>query len=249
MIYLDTFNLFEKKLVKKLVKKFIQPPKPTEKELKKRWDKKRTAVKHLSKNISKLKIAITKDLSSSDEKTVLIAAIAKIIQITGERVGNDGSAQNGHHGISNFTNKHVKINGTTISFNYTGKSGVDHDNTIKNGKLASLLKNLKKRNKGNLFITKDGKQITARDVNLYLSKFDITSKDLRGYKANILMRVELSKYKKTKDLKEIKKNFNEALRKVAGIIGHTPSICRSAYLLPEIEETYYKYGSIGYVKF
>ena len=243
MKYLDTYNIFEKK-----VQKFIPPQKPTEKELKKRWDKKRSAIKNLSKNISKLKTQITKDLSSSDERTLLIASIAKIIEMTGERVGNSNSAENGHHGISNLTNKHVSINGSTITLKYTGKSGVNHDNSIKNKKIATILKELKKRNKGYLFITKDGKQIKAREVNSYLSKFNITSKDLRGYKANKLMREKLSKLKKTKDIKEIKKNFNETLREVAAIIQHTPSILRSAYLLPEIEETYYKYGSIGYVK-
>jgi len=244
MKYLDTYKLFEKKEVKK----FVPPVKPTEKQLKKRWDKKRSKVKHLSKNISKLKTSITKDLSSSDEKTVLIAAISKIIEMTGERVGNDGSAENGHHGISNLTNKHIKVNDSTITLKYMGKSGVEHDNVIKNAKLAGILKKLKKRNKGNLFVTEEGQQIKATHVNSYLSKFDITSKDLRGFKANRLMRIELSKYKKTKDDKEIKKNFNEALRKVAAIIQHTPSICKSAYILPEIIETYYKHGSIGYVK-
>jgi len=243
MKYLEIYNLFEKNDIKNVPTKIA-----TQKELKARWDKKRSKVKHLSKNITKLKISITKDLSSSNEKIVLIAAISKIIEMTGERVGNDGSAENGHHGISNLTNKHVKVNGSTITINYTGKSGVEHNNSIKNTKLAGILKKLKKRNKKNLFITEDGTQIKARNINSYLSKFDITSKDLRGFKANKLMRDELSKYKKTKDVKEIKKNFNEALRKVAGIIQHTPSICRSAYLLPEIEQIYYKYGSIGYIK-
>ena len=242
-------NIDEATSVLEKTKTKFEPPKVySEKEIKARWDKKRKAIKHLSKNISRLKTQITKDLSSSDEKTVLIATIAKIIEMTGERVGNEESAQNGHHGISNLTNKHVKINGSTITFNYTGKSGVDHDNSIKNQKIATILKELKKRNKKNLFITKNGYQIKARDVNSYLKNFDITSKDLRGYKANKLMREKLSKLKKTKDMKEIKKNFNETLREVAAIIQHTPSILRSAYLLPEIEETYYKYGSIGYVK-
>lgn len=241
MKYLKSFELFEKT-------KFIPPKKPTKKELENRWNKKRSAIKTLSKNISKLKRQITTDLSSENEKTQLIALIVKIIEMTGERVGNENSSLNGHHGITTFQNNHIKISGSKITFNYTGKSGVEHDNTIKNAKVADILKKLKKQNKGSLFITKDGQQIRPYQVNAYLSKFDITSKDLRGFLSNNLMKKELSKYKKTKDEKEIKKNFNEALRKVASIIGHTTSICKSAYLLPEIEETYYKYGSIGYIK-
>ena len=142
----------------------------------------------------------------------------------------------------------IIINGSTITFNYTGKSGVEHDNSIKNQKVATILKGLKKRNKDLLFITKEGQHIKASQVNSYLKNFNITSKDLRGYKANKLMREKLAKLPKAKDEKEIKKYFNETLRDVAAIIQHTPSILRSAYLLPEIEQTYYKHGSIGYVK-
>ena len=243
MKYLDSFKIFEKKAVK-----FEAPKVLTEKELEARWAKKRNAIKNLSKNISKLKTQITKDLSSSDENIQLVAAIAKIIEMTGERVGNDNSAQNGHHGISNFTNKHIKVSGTNITLDYMGKSGVDHNVTISNAKLSTILKGLKRRNKKELFITTDGKQIKPTEVNSYLSKFNITSKDLRGFKANRLMREKLAKLPKTKDDKVIKKNFNEVLRQVAEIIGHTPSILRKAYLLPEIEATYYKYGSIGYIK-
>ena len=239
MKYLVSYKLFEKK---------NSNDELSDIDLKKRWDKKTKAIQTLKKNISKLKYQLTRDLSNPDEKIVLIATIIKIIEMTGERVGNDISAENGHHGISNLTNKHVKINGNNITLTYTGKSGVDHNVTIKNSRIATILKELKKRNKKYLFVTKEGNRIKPSAINSYLSKFNITSKDLRGYKANRLMKEKLSKLKKTKDIKEIKKNFNKTLREVAEIIGHTPAILRKSYLLPEIEEKYYKYGSIGYVK-
>lgn len=246
MKYLLTYN--EKSATKETDKKFEPSKVYSEAEIKKRWDKKRNKIKHLSKNIRKFKLKVDKDLSSTDEKTKIIATIAKMMEITGERVGNDGSAQEGRHGISNLRKKHIKIDGNTITIKYTGKSHVKHEQTFKNAKIAKNLKELLDKGKQDIFSTSDGQSIKNTHVNNYLSQFDITSKDLRGYKANRLMRDELSKLPKAKDEKEIKKNFNDTLKKVAGEIQHTPSILRSAYLLPEIENTYYKHGSIGYVK-
>jgi len=246
MKYLKTFELFESQLYEK--DKFTPPKELTKKELEHRWKKKRTAIKILKNNISKLKRQVTSDLNSKDEKTQLIATVIKIIEMTGERVGNENSSLNGHHGITNFQNKHIKISGNNITLKYMGKSGVDHNVIIRNSTIANILKKLKRKNKDNIFITSDGSKIHPTQVNNYLSKFDITSKDLRGFKANKLMREKLSKLKKTKDDKEIKKNFNEILRQVAEIIGHGAATLRKHYLLPEIEENYYKYGSVGYVK-
>jgi len=228
--------------------KFVPPKVYTEAEINNRWEKKRSQIKHLSKNIRKFKIKVDKDLSSDDEKIKITSTIAKIMEITAERVGNDESSSNGHYGVSNFTKKHIKISGSNVTLKYIGKSGVDHNVTFSHAKVAKNLKDLLKKNPTDIFSTSEGQSIKNTQVNSYLAQFNITSKDLRGFKANKLMTSELRKYKKTKDIKEIKKNFNEALRKVAEIIQHTPSILRSAYLLPEIETTYYKYGSIGYIK-
>jgi hypothetical protein len=62
------------------------------------------------------------------------------------------------------------------------------------------------------------------------------------------MVVELKSRGKIKDEKDRKKVFNEALRKVSSKIGHGPATLRKQYLLPEIEEQFYKHGSIGRIK-
>jgi len=251
MKYLKTYENFKQALDSVLEKKKETQPVQriySEKEIQKRWDKKRNRIKTLSKNVRKLKSRIDHDLSSSDEKTRIIACVAKIIEITGERVGNDESSTNGHHGISNLTKKHIKVNGDTITLKYTGKSGVDHERSFSHPKVASILKELLSRKTPDVFSTLDGISIKSTQVNKYLSQFDITSKDLRGFKSNKLMTAELLKLGKVKEEKDRKKKFNELLRKVAAEIQHTPGILRKAYLLPEIEENFYKHGSIGRVQ-
>jgi phosphoribosyl-dephospho-CoA transferase len=78
--------------------------------------------------------------------------------------------------------------------------------------------------------------------------FNAKSKDIRGYNANRLMSMELNRIGKVKDDKQRPKVFNEALRKVAKEIGHGVPTLRKQYLLPEIEQQFYKHGSIGKIK-
>lgn len=64
--------------------------------LNKRWDKKRNAIKELQNNIIRLRRNINKDMDSENEKTRIVATIIRIIDKTGERVGNEESMNNGH---------------------------------------------------------------------------------------------------------------------------------------------------------
>jgi len=206
--------------------------------IKKRWDKKRNAILTLGKNIKNLRSKVSKFMDSEDEKTMIISTIVRIIDLTGERVGNDSSAGEGHHGVTNFLKKHVKINGNTVTFSYVGKSGVKHKISIKDSKVARNVKKLMKK-PGEIFVTSNGLSIKSPQVNKFLADFNITSKDLRGYRVNKLMSDKLRKLSKPDSIGEVKKKFNEVLRDVAEEIGHTPGICRKNYLLPEIEEQWY----------
>lgn len=207
--------------------------------LNKRWDKKRNAIKELQNNIIRLRHNINKDMDSENEKTRIVATIIRIIDKTGERVGNEASMNNGHYGVSHLKKKHIKLDGDKITLEYVGKSGVEHKVTITDDKVARNLKDLMKKNNGEVFVTSDGLSIKSTQVNHYLEDFNITSKDLRGFKVNKLMSERLRKLKKPQTDSEIKKMFNEVLRDVAEEIGHTPGICRKNYLLPEIEKAWY----------
>ena len=232
MKHILPYKLFEGKDDKK-------PQETSEKDMKKRWKKKRSAILTLGNNIKKLRTKVSKDMDSEDEKTMIISTIVRVMDLTGERVGNDSSAGEGHHGVTNFLKKHGKINDDNVTFSYTGKSGVKHKINIKDSKVVRNVKKLMKI-PGEIFVTTNGLSIKSPQVNKYLSDFDITSKDLRGYRVNKLMSEKLRKLSKPDTIGEIKRKFNDVLRSVAEEIGHTPGTCRKNYLLPEIEEQWYK---------
>lgn len=212
--------------------------------LKERWEKKRIAIYTLKDNIDKLKRKIRIDLSNDNEKEKLTAAIIKIMLNTSERVGNQSSAENGHFGVTQFRKKHIEVIGNAIHLKYIGKSGVQQDKTFSDEKTANILSELKRRKHAYLFTTTDGFKIQNDKVNRYLSQFDITSKDIRGYNANRYVIAELQKLGIIKEEKMRPRTFNMVIKKIAEKIGHKPATLRGQYLLPEIKESFYATGKV-----
>lgn len=219
-----------------------------EQELKERWASKREAIYNLRDNLERLKRRVKVDLSSPDEKERITALIIRTMLNTSERVGNEESATNGHFGITQFKKNHVKVLGSQVRLNYVGKSGVEHDKTFSCSTTAELLKKLRIRNNEFIFTTEDGFRIRPDRVNRYLKKFDVKSKDIRGFNANRMMVMELNRIGKVSEPNDRPKIFNQALRKIAERIGHGAPTLRKHYLLPEIEENFYKTGSVGRIK-
>ena len=217
-------------------------------DIEKRWELKRTSIYNLRDKIERLKRKVRADLVSADDKIRLTALAVRIMMLTSERVGNSESAKNGHFGVTEFKRKHIDVNGTMVTLNYIGKSGVVHEKQFSDATSALMLKDLLKRNNSFVFVTQDDFKIKADKVNRYLRQFDAKSKDIRGFNANRLMVMELNRIGKVKDPKQRAKVFNESLRKIGDKIGHGPRTLRKQYLLPEIEIQFYKTGSVGKIK-
>ncbi len=219
-----------------------------ERKLKKKWQIKRDAIYCMRENINNLKRHLNEDMNSEDEKVQLTALIIRIMMLTSERIGNEGSAHNGHFGITQLKPKHVKVTGSEVELNYVGKSGMEHKKKFRNAYCASIIKQLIKRHNIWLFTTAEGFRIPPERVNRYLKYFNLKSKDIRGFNANKIMLVKLKNYGKVKEEKQRPKVFNKMLRETAKKIGHLPSTLRNHYLLPEISEQYYATGTTARIK-
>ena len=117
-----------------------------EKELKKRWQSKRESVYNLKVNIDRLKRKVKQDLFSPNEKDRLTALVIRTMLYTSERVGNGESASNGHFGVTQFKNKHIKVDGNMITLDYVGKSGVEHEKSFADGICAKMISQLLSKN-------------------------------------------------------------------------------------------------------
>lgn len=209
-----------------------------------RWESKRISVHNLKDNINRLKRRVASDLKGSNEKDRLTALVIRIMINTSERVGNEESGGMGHFGITQFNRGHIKLNGNKVELNYVGKSGVEHEKYFYDETSAFILSCLLKNNNKYLFTTSDGFVIKPDRVNRYLSQYDAKSKDIRGFNANRMVITEISKICCGNRIEENKRSkiFNEVLRKVAKRIGHGAPTLRTHYLLPEVEQEFFKNG-------
>lgn len=200
-----------------------------EKHIEKRWKEKKKKLESLNKNITKVRKQYNKDLSSDDLRTRAIAAIVGIMDDTAMRVGNEDSVKEADtYGATTLKVKHVHIKGNKAIFKFTGKDQVKQDVETSNSKIVKVLKELIKDKKSDDFVFEvEDTKIWDRAVNRYLTQFDISAKDLRGYQANKIMKEVLKK-----------KEWKEALDEVADIVGHKPATLKNQYLDPELVEKY-----------
>ncbi len=212
-----------------------------------RWDKKKEQIALLSANIRRLRYNVSSDLKSGDEKVALTALVVALMDKTAERVGNRDSEQEGHFGVTGLRKKHVKVNGNKITLKYIGKSGVLHDRTFSDEKLALALEKAISRSKGNsVFQTSGGFRVKNDRVNRYLKDFGIRSKDIRGYSANRMVLDKLNNLdpEECYDEKKRKRAFLKSLREVAAKVGHGSGTLRKHYLIPELEIQYIQHGNV-----
>lgn len=213
---------------------------------------KKNQIATLTHNIQRLRYNLTRNLNgatenntSSSQKIFLTSLVLCLMDETGERVGNEESASNGHFGITGLKKKHIKIDGNKVALKYVGKSGVEHEVTFTNEKIAKALKRgISNSMSDFVFETSEGFKIKADRVNRFLTDYNVTAKDLRGYSANKWVVEKLNKLDAGKDEKERKRQFNEIVKKVASEIGHGRATLKNHYLLPELETNFIERGKI-----
>lgn len=197
--------------------------------------------------LPKIRAHVDKDLAKTNlcyEK--VIALVIKLIELTNIRIGNEGySKLYGSFGLTTLKNKHAKIDGNKISFEFIGKKGVAHKIALNSVKLARLVKKCRDIPGKELFQYYDEegnhKFIGSSDVNNYLkaaSGEDFTAKDFRTWAGtlNALCAFnDLGVFEKERDCK---KNIVQVLDYVAKQLGNTRSVCKKYYVHPSIISAY-----------
>ena len=181
-------------------------------------------------------------------KNKVLATIISIMERTFIRVGNEEYAKsNKSYGLTTMRNKHVKVTGSKLRFNFRGKSGVDQEAEVDDRRLSRIVKKLQDLPGQDIFgylDEDDGEtvhNITSQDVNDYLREItgeDFTAKDFRTWAGTVLAAVALSKLENVETKKAQKANITAAVTAVAKILGNTPAVCRKCYVHPAVLECY-----------
>lgn len=176
----------------------------------------------------------------------VLATIVHLMETTLIRIGNEEYArQNKSYGLTTMRNKHVNVDGATVTFHFQGKSGVKHTVDINDRRIARIVQRCQDIPGYELFqyVDKDGTHhsVDSADVNEYLRKIanqDFTAKDFRTWAGSLLTCVTLRAFEAFESEKEAKKNVVQSIKMVAIRLGNTPSVCRKCYVHPAVLEWY-----------
>ena len=176
----------------------------------------------------------------------ILATILRLLETTMMRVGNEEYARsNGSFGLTTLRDKHVRIDGARLEFNFRGKSGVEHSIELTDRRLAGLVSRCRDLPGYELFQYLDGEgnrgSIDSEDVNEYLRRISgkrYTAKDFRTWAGTLLAALALREFEKFDSQTQAKKNLVRAIESVSAKLGNTPAICRKCYIHPVIMESY-----------
>ena len=200
-----------------------------------------------AKALPALRARIDEDMSKRGlPREKVLATIAHLLDTTLIRVGNDEYAKaNKSYGLTTLKDQHAKVQGDTLRFVFTGKSGKSWKLTVKNRRVAKVVKAAQELPGQRLFQYVDGdgapQSVTSTDVNAYLREIsgaEITAKDFRTWGGTVLAAAELKRLNGFDTQTLAKANIKAAIETVAMSLGNTPTICRKSYVYPALLETY-----------
>ncbi|MEN3941947.1 hypothetical protein WJU23_11680 [Prosthecobacter sp. SYSU 5D2] len=204
--------------------------------------------------LPKIRRQIKKDLEKPGLPRVkVLATVLKLLETTLIRVGNDEYARtNKSYGLTTMHNKHVKISREGIRFQFRGKSGKEHEISLRDRQLARIVKHCQDLPGQELFGYQDEdgqtRDVGSEDVNRYLREItgqDFTAKDYRTWAGTVLAAIALREFEEVTSEKEAKKNVVIAVEAVSRMLGNTPAVCRKCYVHPAILDSYFEGQTIA----
>lgn len=176
----------------------------------------------------------------------ILAAVVRLLETTLIRVGNEEYARaNDSFGLTTMRDRHVKVNGASVRFEFRGKSGIAHAVNLTDRRLARIVKQSRDLPGYELFqyIDEQGtrRSIGSSDVNAYLQQIagqEFTAKDFRTWAGTVLAARALQECRPFKSQTHAKRNVVAAIDAVAQRLGNTKAICRKCYVHPEIVNAY-----------
>lgn len=197
------------------------------------------------KTLPQIRKQIAKDIAQKEicEKKV-IALILRLMEKTYIRVGNDYyEKMNGSHGLTTLKDKHVQLEGPNITFYFKGKKGVNHNITLKNKRLAQMVKQCRDIPGKELFqyIAADGsrRKIDSGMVNNYIKEISgqqFTTKDFRTWAGSVNALNKLMENAKNGVECKGKNKINEIVDHVSNKLGNTRAVCKKYYIHPLVLE-------------
>lgn len=176
----------------------------------------------------------------------MLAALIRLLDVTGMRIGNEESAAENHtYGLTTLRNQHVEVEGATLRFHFTGKSGVKQEMEITDRRLARIVRQCHDLPGQQLFQyvdeTGNPRSVSSSDVNDYLRDAAgeaLTARDFRTWAGTVECAVALRDIGESSCETDAKKNVAAAIKTAAAKLGNRVATCRAYYVHPAVPDAY-----------
>ena len=172
----------------------------------------------------------------------VLALLVQLLESTSIRIGNERYAEaNDSFGLTTMRNRHVKVSGARVEFQFRGKSGKFHRIAIDDPQLARIIRRCRDLPGQELFQYLDDagevQSIGSSDVNEYLKEIggydEISTKDFRTWNGSVYV-AGLLRGRVRRDERVGITHVAAAVRAASQQLGNTPAICRKSYVHPRV---------------
>jgi DNA topoisomerase-1 len=211
--------------------------------------------------LPKIRARTAADLAQSGlTRDKVLATVVQLLERSGIRVGNEEYVKaNGSFGLTTLQDKHVAVRGSTLRFEFRGKSGKRHSISVDDRRLAKIVTHCRDLPGQELFQYVEGgrrRKVDSGDVNEYLKEVTgevFTAKDFRTWSGTVLACAAFRDFCGRPAIRRrapgraaaggptkaaINRNVLQAIDAVAGILGNTRAVCRKSYIHPAVIDAY-----------
>ncbi|HEX3428505.1 MAG TPA: hypothetical protein VHS36_06835 [Candidatus Limnocylindrales bacterium] len=199
-----------------------------------------------AKALPAIRKRVDEDLARSGlPREKVLAAVVRLLELTLIRVGNDEYARlNRSFGLTTLRDRHAIIDGSTVTFRFRGKSGLQHEVGLRDRRLAAVVRRCRDLPGQELFQYVDEagepRDVASDDVNGYLAEIapGVTAKDFRTWAGTVLAFRALRALGDGTTDREKQRNVAAAIRNAAENLGNTAAVARQAYVHPAVVDAY-----------
>src|SRR5262245_19310925 len=206
--------------------------------------------------LPKMRRRVARDIRSPGlSRDKVLACAIRVLSTCSMRPGSDEYARrHRHYGLTTILDKHVKVKGDLVTFDYPGKSGQRQRRGIRDRSVARIVRAMRKLPGKELFkfLAEDGAVVDVKreHLNEYIKSVmgpDFTAKDFRTWAGTLICACALAR-SSADDLrslaaapkKEVRRKLVEAVKETAAELGNTPAVARSSYIEPGVLSSFEK---------
>lgn len=175
----------------------------------------------------------------------VIATLVRLLETTLIRIGaREYARSNKSYGLTTLKRRHATVTGGGFRFRFQGKSGVPHDVTVKDRRVARIIKRCLEIPGQQLFqyLDEDGGKhpVDSGAVNAYLRAAgggDFTAKHYRTWAGSVLAYAALQA-RPFENEAQARQAVADVIKQVSQRLANTPAVCRACYVHPAVLDAY-----------